>query len=440
MYKGLEYLNTIPLWNHKDKFDLENIKKALFYLDNPQDRPKSVHIAGTNGKGTTSAIIASILGNSGFTVGLNISPHLIKINERFIINGVNVESQKLSEAVLEIKLIQERYNIKLTYHEILTIAAFILFKDLDWIVIETGLGGRLDASNVLNKPDLSVITSISFDHKDILGDTLEKIAFEKAGIIKDSSLVIIPNFKDSNITNVFINKAKAESSKIYEIDKDFQVKIMEYKDLPQSDYFTGLTTADRVNLEIAYMDKFITFEGIPNIKSVISNTSLAVSASMLLNIPREHIKRGLKNFYWPARLETIVFRNKKFILDCAHNTESMNILVNYLKHNQLYNIDILFGVLATKDWKNMIAQLIPHIGNWNIVLPDSEVAVKFEDIEMELKSHNVSSITNFDRDYKQAINFVLNSEKLCLVTGSMYMLGSVKEIIDPNIKPIWITT
>ena len=188
---GLEYLQSLESWDFKSPFSQNNISTVLDYLGKPQDKPRALHVAGTNGKGSVSAMMSSILKQAGYSVGTNISPHLMNVNERFIINGEAIDDARLSEALSIVKGAVEATEAPLSYHEALTAAAFYAFKDLDWIVMEVGLGGRLDASNVIAKPEIAFITSIGLDHQDILGHTLEAIAKEKAGIIKEGSHVVL---------------------------------------------------------------------------------------------------------------------------------------------------------------------------------------------------------------------------------------------------------
>ncbi len=174
------------------KFGLENTKKLLEFLGNPQNSFKSIHIAGTNGKGSTSSLIASVLSKLNYRVGLYTSPHLVRFNERIRIDGNEIEDSYLVDKVILLKDLIEK--IKPTFFEVTTAIAFKYFADsnIDYAVIETGLGGRLDSTNVI-MPEISIITKIDIDHKDFLGETIEKIAYEKGGIIKPNIPVVVGN-------------------------------------------------------------------------------------------------------------------------------------------------------------------------------------------------------------------------------------------------------
>lgn len=433
MLEGIAYINSLPEWNNRDSFDNNAIRDVLYELGNPQDIPMSVHVAGTNGKGSTCSLIASILGTNGLSVGLSISPHLIKLEERFVIDGSSAKLQDISAAIIKVKEASDNISKQLTYHEVLTASAFVLFKDLDWIVIETGLGGRLDASNVIKKPVFSVITSIGLDHQHLLGDTIEKIAFEKAGIIKEGSSIVVGSVP-KEAYGVIKNMSKDKKSSIYSLEKDFFLdelnEVIETKHTP----YSYIQTTNRAN----YILDTIKIPNLPNIASIKNNVALAVKFGILMGFSETSIVNGICNSYWPARLESIEYRNKQFILDCAHNPQSMDILTDYLQSNEIDNIEIVFGVLNTKDWKYMIKALSPYIGKWNIVLPISEAAVSEDLIKKELEENCISESNFFGSDYEQLLTNIFNSDSKVLVTGSIYMLGKVKEMIYPKEKKIWL--
>ena len=195
--KTEKYTNAEKYLQSSGKFritlGLERIFAILDILGNPQDKMKVIHIAGTNGKGSVSVLTAEILSEAGFKTALYTSPHLFKYNERFKINGIDISDEDFSNYVFQIENLAKKNDIDLSEFEILTAAAYKYFADnqVDFAVMETGLGGRFDAVNAVEKPFVTAITSISIDHKDRLGDTIEKIAFEKAGIIKNSVPVVV---------------------------------------------------------------------------------------------------------------------------------------------------------------------------------------------------------------------------------------------------------
>ncbi|MEX0595645.1 MAG: Mur ligase family protein, partial [Candidatus Paceibacterota bacterium] len=358
--KGIDYLNSLAKWDNKSSFGLDSIKKVLSQLHNPQNIPKSIHVGGTNGKGTTSVAIASILGSAGFSVGLNTSPHLIRINERFIINGREASDQQISDAALILMKEVNESGVHLSYHEAITATAFIMFKGLDWIVIEVGLGGRLDASNVLGSPEVVIITSISMDHELILGDSISKIAREKAGIIKDIHNVVIGELPEDAILEIQAVASSNSKTLVYQFGHNFN-----YQRENQGIQFYSPIKTIRL--------KDYNYKG--HTKTI--NDCMAIEASLLIGLEERYIQQGICGYYWPGRYEVIVFRNKKFIIDAAHNPASIDALVEYIKlhYPNKNDFNIIFAALHTKDWKYFVDQLKGYVRNWQIVLADSTVGV-----------------------------------------------------------------
>ncbi|NMC62818.1 MAG: hypothetical protein GYA55_06575, partial [SAR324 cluster bacterium] len=315
--KGLDFLNSLEQWNGQGGFCPENIKKAMNYLDNPQDKIASIHVAGTNGKGSVSAALSSILAKEGYRVGLNISPHLVRINERIVVDGYSINNELLNEAALELKDCLKKLKITLTYHEALTAIAFIVYewKKLDWIVVEVGLGGRLDASNILNCPKACVISSIGLDHQDILGPTKAEIAKEKAGIIKKGS-------------RLFCGRMDAESLKIFnDIAKSLGVETSSWG----VSYKAEIVAKERSNgYTMRYMDlkcnEALSFK--PSLKGTFQrdNMALAINVARSLNISPESCIKGVQEVFWPARFEKLDIGATSVILDCAHNIDGINAL------------------------------------------------------------------------------------------------------------------
>lgn len=395
---GIDYLNSLDFWDFKSQFTISAIKEALNLFNNPQDKPKSVHIAGTNGKGTVAAGMSSILSAAGHNVGLNTSPHLSCISERFIINGKLASLKDISEAALKIK----GTGIKLSYHEAITATAFVLFEKLDWIVIEVGLGGLVDASNVIKKPEVTIITSISYDHEHVLGSTLKEIAFQKAGIIKENVPVIIGNMADEAL------------EVIYQVAKKRNAPVVR---------------AELLSKNYSYISKHKQH-----------NDSLSTSAAGILNLSKSTIEKGLNRYSWPGRLENIVFGNKKFILDAAHNPESIDALAAYLDEQGITKLNIIFAVLKTKNWKYMLNTLSKYIVNWNIVSTGVDASVSPEEISQELQKLSgidIQNISVFNKDYQSAVENGIKGNLTVLVTGSIYMLGEVRPLLLEEEFSLW---
>ena len=197
---GKNFQDAVNILNKNGKFYIElglsRIEKVLKLFNNPQEDLKIIHIAGTNGKGSTCAMLCELLKNVGLNVGLYTSPHILSYCERIKINNIDIKKEVLSKLIFKIEKVSKENNTHLTEFEILTVAAFLYFKqeNVDVVILETGLGGRFDATNIVKKPILTIITSISIDHKDRLGDTIQQIAVEKAGIIKENVPLVISKY------------------------------------------------------------------------------------------------------------------------------------------------------------------------------------------------------------------------------------------------------
>ncbi len=374
---------------------LDRIKKALELLDNPQEKLKTIHITGTNGKGSVCSMLSYILTKAGYKTGMYTSPHLTKINERIKINNKNIPDEELDELISFIRNKIKEHKIELTYFEFLTALAFYYFhkKNIDFGIIEVGLGGRLDATNVIN-PLAAVITNIEYEHQNYLGSKITEIAEEKAGIIKEKTGVIT-----------------AAEGKALEVIK----KISEQKK-------ADLEIIDKNNLKDYELSLLGDFQK--------TNANVAVKTIDVLNnkniakISEQNIKSGLKDAYWPGRLE---FVNKRILFDCAHNSAAIRELVKFLtNHEKTKNkkINLVFGVCDDKNYKGMIKQLAPLTKKVIIVEAKIKRALKAEVLEQEIKKYGISY--KIIRDTKEAVESTeSNSPKneLILITGSIYVVG-----------------
>ncbi len=341
--------NQLPMFQKEGKkalkYDLSTIKTLCKYLDNPERKFKSIHIAGTNGKGSVSHQIASVLISAGYKVGLYTSPHLVSFRERIKINGMPIEK------AFVVEFIEKDFNfwneIKPTFFELTTLLAFSYFanKNVDYAVIETGLGGRLDATNVVI-PILSVITNVSYDHIDILGNTLEKIAFEKAGIIKKNIPVVVGE-SDKETMPVFIQKAKDENSPIIFADQKYKCYFKE-----------ALETLVRFEIYNEHTQTY-EFKGESDLLGFYQKKNIVTSYCTLqflknigLKIRDEQLKKGFKNVKrntgFIGRWQII--QNKPLIIcDTAHNEAGMNYVIDQLTSYHYANLHLILAFSADKD-------------------------------------------------------------------------------------------
>lgn len=378
---------------------LERIQSILKLIGNPQEKIKIIHVAGTNGKGSVSSILANILKCAGYKTGLYTSPHLVEYTERIKINNIDISKEDFATYIEKICTIAEKKNIHLTEFEILTAIAFKYFADnkVKIAVIETGLGGRFDATNVCKKPILSIITSISLDHTDRLGNTIEKIAFEKAGIIKPKSTIL------TEISNkgFKIIKNTAEEKK---------AKLIVATNYVNMNYENG-------NNYVSIEDKKCEFPLLGLYQK--ANLSIVLQAVEFLKIKTEAVIEGLKTAKWPARLEFI--KDKNLLIDGAHNPDAAKELrksLDYYFNNQ--KRIFLYSTLNTKDYKEIAKILFNKDDEIYYYEFKNKNAISFE--EYKNNTPQLRNIKQFNKD--QLKEFLLKPE-LKVVTGSLYMIGEL---------------
>ena len=414
MQEVLDYLYNLERFGIK--LGLDVIKELLEKLGNPQNKFKSIHIAGTNGKGSTACFMDSILRASGKNVGLYTSPHLIKFNERIKVNGEEISDSDLVRLTTQIKEVCEDNNIEATFFEFTTTLAFVYFaeKNIDYGVIETGLGGRLDATNVLS-PEISVITNIDIDHQKHLGDTKEKIAVEKAGIIKENSLVLTAE-QDSNLLEIFLNICKEKESKLCVLDEKFDIKLIS-SDLKGQEFF--LTGKMEGNFSIKMLGKH-----------QIRNAVLATMGARKLGIFQNDIHEGLSKAYWSGRLE-VIKENPLVMVDCAHNFAGIKELVKFVEKIETKKTLIL-GTSEDKEISKMLELLVPLFDK--VVLTQGNYKpASLEILEKEVRKY-CAKVYSY-QDLKEAINkgLELTSEnEMLLITGSIYLVGDVLRNLTNN--------
>lgn len=340
------------------KKDLHNIKKLSKHLNSPENKFKSIHVAGTNGKGSTSHMIASILQEAGYKVGLYTSPHLKDFRERIRINGKKASKQFVIQFVKKHKAFLE--GEKLSFFEMTVAMAFDYFakKKVDIAVIEVGLGGRLDSTNIIT-PEVSVITNIGFDHVQFLGDTLPKIAFEKAGIIKKNVPVVISEYHEETFP-VFIKRAKEDGAELYLAEKTITKK-----------YTTDLLGD--------YQQK---------------NYKAAVQAVHLLNgflIEEKHIENGLLKVVENTQLQgrwQILNTSPKTICDTAHNKEGLEITMRQLQKENYENLHIVLGVVKDKNL-DQVLPLLPKKATYYFCCPKILRGLKADELQEKAKSYEL---------------------------------------------------
>lgn len=413
----IQYLNSLASKEYiAQKPGLGRIRKLLKYLGNPQDKYPLIHIAGTNGKGSTATIICEILKQAGYRVGLYTSPHLVSYRERIRIGDTLVSDKEVSKLLKIASAAGGRLLEKLTYFELLTAVAFMYFarENADFVVCETGLGGRYDATNVVKKPVLSIITSIDFDHMEYLGNTIEEIAGEKAGIIK-KNVPVVANVRNKSAGRVVFGEGRKKHTEIYSLGKQFRFKSIstDWARLEQKFSYCGIEK-NYENLSLKLLGKH-----------QLINASLAIAGTELLSvdIPESVVRRALKKAYWPGRFE-IIKSKPTVILDGAHNPEGAMTLKNILSEYPLRkgSLVIAMSILKEKDYKK-ICRILSFVADRVVIFKANTIRALGEEVLVnEWRKYLPSKKITVADDFNRVLRQVKRTEVLC-VAGSLYAIG-----------------
>ncbi len=405
------------------KLGLDRVEKLANLFDNPQNSFLSIHIAGTNGKGSVAKIIYTILKEQGYNVGLYTSPHLVRFNERILVDNKEISDE---EIVRLIDIINDRIkgaNIDASFFEFTTLMAYIYFmeKKIDIAVIETGMGGRLDATNII-KPIASIITDIGFDHEKHLGDSIEKIAFEKAGIIKQNIPVITNN--NGAALEIVKNVCKEKESKLFVVEDEVTIKYINSNlDFQQAEIKTGKE-------KYVIKTRLLGEHQLKNIATAIIACEIVDGK---LSINKNSIEKGINKTYWPARLE-IVRRKPLVIVDGSHNIKGFQCLKKFLDENVVGKFDkiiLVLGISEDKDKTGIVGSL-KEIFDQVIVC---QAEFKGSDVD-ELKqivekcsNKHVICIKDVKSAVKKALEIVDESNAI-IITGSLYVAGEAKQVLN----------
>ncbi|WP_129600061.1 bifunctional folylpolyglutamate synthase/dihydrofolate synthase [Anaerophilus nitritogenes] len=421
--EALEYIHGT--YKFGSKLGLENITYLLSLMENPQKDLKIIHVAGTNGKGSTCNFIHSILKEAGFKVGLYTSPYLEEFTERVQINGMNIPKKELGDITSFVKekvdiMVSEGKNHP-TEFEIVTAIAFEYFKreSVDFLVLEVGMGGRFDATNVV-VPLVSVITSIDYDHVDYLGDTLDKIAYEKAGIIKENSIAVVyPQAPEA--MKVIEEACHKRNTKL------IKAPIKDIKIINQ--------TQEGQTFEVVMEDKiqkvFISMLGDYQIK----NATLSLNVIKVLEneydvcISKEALDRGFKKAIWPGRFE-IIRKNPVVLIDGAHNISGMNSLKQGIeKFFKGKNIILGIGILEDKDEK-MLDLIVPLASKVVVTKPNNPRALQVEKLAKKIEKYKKEIWMKENiKDAVETSLAIANKRDVLVFAGSLYMIGEVRSIL-----------
>ncbi|MCX6664612.1 MAG: bifunctional folylpolyglutamate synthase/dihydrofolate synthase [Euryarchaeota archaeon] len=414
---------------HGMRLGLERITSLLNTLGNPQDTLNVIHVAGTNGKGSVCNYISSILQKAGYRVGVYLSPHLQRFSERIIINNKEISSHDLITLVERIRpLVEEmqKQNQTPTFFEIVTAIAFRYFKEqkVDYTVVEVGLGGRLDATNVVS-PLVCVITDISLEHTEILGKSIKKIAFEKAGIIKNNIPVVTAAKQDAQ--TVIQTIAKEKNSSLIIIEKS-QIKRL-----------TSTMTSQEFSINGHFKEYIVKTSLLGEFQG--ENIALSIAAIEMLQmngvyITDADIADGISAAFNPGRME-IISEKPMILLDGAHNPSGMKMLAISLKKDFTYNqLILVLGIFKDKDIKTMLSTIIPLADIMIATKSTSSRAFEPTTLVTLIKDQGFKKPVHIEPSLTQAIKTakkLAKKDDIICITGSLFTVGEARSYLLPLI-------
>ena len=418
--EALEYIHGIS-WQFC-RPGLERIGELCEKLGHPERELRFVHVAGTNGKGSFCSMLDSVLREAGYKTGLYTSPYIVRFNERMCAHGEPISDSELADITAHVKPIADSMSDKPTEFELITAIAFEFFKrkKCDVVVLEAGMGGRLDSTNVIEKSVLSVITGIALDHTAFLGDTVEKIAVEKAGIIKRGCPVLLGG-ENNSVKEIVAAKADEHGSGFYTVD--YSALSIRQSDLKGTLFDFG----DHKDIEISLLGSYQP----RNAAAVMS--AVDIMRQNGFDISESALKNGLKKAAWHARFE-IICRDPLVIFDGAHNPDGVDAAVKSIENYfgaRGEKIFALTGVLADKDY-NYIASRIASVSERAFVIsPDNPRALPAAQYAEVLSSHGLESIAfeSLADAVKAAVSAAKKEGRALVCLGSLYLYGDIIKLI-----------
>ncbi len=426
--EAVEYIFNVPRFTKKNT--MADTKAFLEKLGNPDRNLRIIHVAGTNGKGSVCAYIRSVLEAGGKRVAVFTSPHLVDVRERFIIDGKMISKEAFFEAfqiiynILNWEELEAGEGYHPTFFEYMFFIAMLVFKESapDYCILETGLGGRLDATNAVSKKELAVITRISLEHTEYLGDTIEAIAGEKAGIMAQDTPVVFADTQEKT-TQVFREKAKDLSCECFPVSKshytllNFKNKSIDFSYVSRYDY----------NVKI-HLNTFAKYQ--------MENCALALRAIEVLDVEKEFstkvLAQGVKQTFWPGRMEEVL---PEIFVDGAHNADGIRAFLETVSEDAYEGKrSLMFSVVSDKDYAQMLRKIaqsglfhkiyLAQMGNYR--------ATSLDEMKCHLPESYKGEVILYD-SVKEAFTAVkeqkLNDERVYIV-GSLYLVGEIKEYVN----------
>ena len=397
---------------------LERINLLLERLGNPQKSLRCIHVAGTNGKGTVCSFIASVLKTAGYKTGLYTSPYIVDFRERIRVDGEMITESELEDVTQTVRAEIEKLrteDVIITEFEAVTAAAFLHYKNsgCDFVVLETGLGGRFDATNVIDRPIVSVITSVSLDHVNILGNTLGEIAYEKCGIIKNDCPVVTNSAQNADVIKVIKEQSEVRNSALTVADVS-AIKVLDETINGSDIFYSGRSV-------------FVPFPG----KHQTENCITALTVINLLKeqgiaISENAIREGIAKTRNPARCE-VVSENPLVILDGCHNEDSARALCSVMEKNlKGKKISAVMGMMADKDIDKVLLLMLPYFAKVYTVTPSNPRAINADELASKINRlrGNAESFENIYDAYDYALKNT-GADDVLIVCGSLYLCSDI---------------
>lgn len=420
--EALQYIHNV-CWKGSVP-GLERTRELLAKMGNPEKKMKYVHITGTNGKGSTAAMTASVLRKAGYRTGLYTSPFLWRFNERMNVDGQDISDEELAEITAQVMPLAESMADHPTEFELVTVIGFAYFArhNCDIVVLEVGMGGALDSTNVIPAPEVAVMTNIGLDHTEYLGNTLEAIARTKAGIIKPGSRVVLypsANEVEEAVRDVCAQLdtplAVADFGKIQPKSRDFSGQVFSYKEFP--DVCLPLLGEHQLR----------------NCAVVLETVQALIAQGW--NITRENLYDGIRDTVWPGRFE-LLRKDPVFIVDGGHNPQCLEALAEnvreYLAGRRIVG---LTGVMADKDYTDMYAEMASLISQFVTVTPDNPRAMPAQQLAGFLADRfgsTAQAAESVEQGVAKAMELA-GADGVVLAFGSLYMTGTIRETVKKSV-------